>query len=99
MDPAAIAAILLMSVRRRFDKFIGLLHEALFACAPLAISSREPTSKKLAELLIARNGQCTHISCALLLIQSFYAILPPEKMFLLERIQDDSRATYQWIEC
>ena len=37
MDPAAIAAILLMSVRRRFDKFIGLLHEALFACAPLAI--------------------------------------------------------------
>jgi hypothetical protein len=56
MDPAAIAAILLMSVRRRFDKFIGLLHEALFACAPLAISSREPTSQKLAELFIARNG-------------------------------------------
>ena len=34
MDPAATAAILLMSVRRRFDKFIGLLQEALFACAP-----------------------------------------------------------------
>jgi hypothetical protein len=56
MDPAATAAILLISLRRRFDKFIGLLHEALFACARLAIHSREPTSQELAELFIARNG-------------------------------------------
>ena len=56
MDPAATAAILLMSVRRLFDKFIVLPHEGPFASAPLAICSGERTSQKPPELFIARKG-------------------------------------------